>query len=119
MWYTVFSISVSSFFACFYNLWKGVYLMVSLLFLFIKQLFSFIDRMVVFVIKYLYQLIVAIADTNVFGNLIYDYLGRIYMFLSVFMVFKLSISIINYVINPDSLSDKRVWIYNIIYDWYR
>lgn len=80
--------------------------MVSLLFLFIKQLFSFVDRMVVFVIKYLYQLIVAIADTNVFGNLIYDYLGRIYMFLSVFMVFKLSISIINYVINPDSLSDK-------------
>ena len=80
--------------------------MVSLLFLFIKQLFSFIDRMVIFVIKYLYQLIVAIADTNVFGNLIYDYLGRIYMFLSVFMVFKLSISIINYVINPDALSDK-------------
>lgn len=80
--------------------------MVSLLFLFIKQLFSFVDRMVVFVIKYLYQLIVAIADTNVFGNLIYDYLGRIYMFLSVFMVFKLSISIINYVINPDTLSDK-------------
>ena len=28
------------------------------------------------------------------------------MFLSVFMVFKLSISIINYVINPDALSDK-------------
>ena len=80
--------------------------MVSLLFLFIKQLFSFIDKMVIFVIKYLYQLIVAIADTNVFGNLIYDYLGRIYMFLSVFMVFKLSISIINYVINPDALSDK-------------
>lgn len=80
--------------------------MISLLFLFIKQLFSFVDRMVVFVIKYLYQLIVAIADTNVFGNLIYDYLGRIYMFLSVFMVFKLSISIINYVINPDALSDK-------------
>lgn len=80
--------------------------MVSLLFLFIKQLFSFVDRMIVFVIKYLYQLIIAIADTNVFGNLIYDYLGRIYMFLSVFMVFKLSISIINYVINPDALSDK-------------
>lgn len=80
--------------------------MIDLLFKFIKLLFSFVDRMIVFVIKYLYQLIVAIADTNVFGNLIFEYLGRIYMFLSVFMVFKLSISIINYVINPDALSDK-------------
>lgn len=80
--------------------------MIVLLFLFIKNLFSFIDRMVVFVIKYLYQLIVAIADTNVFGDLIYRYLGRIYMFLSVFMVFKLSISVINYIINPDSMTDK-------------
>lgn len=80
--------------------------MLALLFLFIKQIFSFIDRMVVFIIKYLYQLIVAIADTDVFGNLIYQYLGRIYVFLSVFMVFKLSISIINYVINPDALTDK-------------
>ncbi len=80
--------------------------MIALLFSFIKRLFAFLDSMVVFVIKYLYQLIVAIADTNVFGNLIFNYLGRIYMFLSVFMVFKLSISIINYVINPDMLSDK-------------
>lgn len=80
--------------------------MIALLFSFIKRLFAFLDSMVVFVIKYLYQLIVAIADTNVFGNLIFNYLGRIYMFLSVFMIFKLSISIINYVINPDMLSDK-------------
>lgn len=81
--------------------------MAALLFLFVKQIFSFIDRMVVFVIKYLYQLIVAIADTNVFGDLIYQYLGRIYMFLSVFMVFKLSISIINYIVNPDVMTDKN------------
>lgn len=81
--------------------------MAALLFLFVKQIFSFIDRMVVFVIKYLYQLIVAIADTNVFGDLIYQYLGRIYMFLSVFMVFKLSISIINYIVNPDAMTDKN------------
>lgn len=80
--------------------------MVALLFLFVKRIFAFIDSMVVFVIKYLYQLIIAIADTNVFGNIIYEYLGRIYTFLGIFMVFKLSISMINYIVNPDALTDK-------------
>lgn len=81
--------------------------MLALLFLFVKNIFSLLDRMVVFAIKYLYKLIIAIADTNVFGDLIYKYLGRIYLFLSIFMVFKLSISIINYVVNPDTMTDKN------------
>ncbi len=80
--------------------------MIALLLLFVKSIFGLIDSMVVFVIKYLYQLIIAIADTNVFGNVIYHYLGRIYVFLGIFMVFKLSISMINYIINPDALTDK-------------
>ena len=80
--------------------------MVALLLLFVKTIFGFIDSMVAFVIQYLYRLIIAIADTNVFGDTIYHYLGRIYTFLGIFMVFKLSISMINYIINPDSLTDK-------------
>lgn len=80
--------------------------MIALLLLFVKNIFGFIDRMVAFVIQYLYQLIIAIADTNVFGDVIYRYLGRIYTFLGIFMVFKLSISMINYIINPDALTDK-------------
>lgn len=80
--------------------------MVALLLLFVKTIFGFIDRMVAFVIQYLYQLIIAIADTNVFADTIYHYLGRIYTFLGIFMVFKLSISMINYIINPDALTDK-------------
>lgn len=72
----------------------------------VRCIFALIDKMVAFVIEYLYQLIIAIADTNVFGDLIYQYFGRIYTFLGIFMVFKLSISIINYIINPDALTDK-------------
>lgn len=76
------------------------------LFSVLRWIFSRLDYIVIFVITQLYSLLIQIADTNVFGNLIYKYLGRIYTFLGVFMVFKLSISIINYVINPDMLSDK-------------
>ena len=69
-------------------------------------LLSKLDLIVVFVIEKLYQLLIMIADTNVFGDLIYGYLGRIYTFLGIFMVFKLSLSMITYIINPDELTDK-------------
>ena len=76
------------------------------LFSVLRWIFSRLDYIVIFVITQLYSLLVQIMDTNVFNKLIYQYLGRIYTFLGVFMVFKLSLSIINYVINPDMLSDK-------------
>lgn len=72
----------------------------------IRRLFGVIDGIVAWAIETIYNLLIAIADTNVLGDLVYHYLGRIYMFLSVFMIFKLSISIINYIVNPDALTDK-------------
>lgn len=71
-----------------------------------RRLFALLDRIVILAIDKLYTLLIMIADTNVFGDLIYNYLGRIYTFLGIFMVFKLSLSMINYIINPDELTDK-------------
>lgn len=72
----------------------------------LRWIFSWIDLIVVWAIELLYVLLIKIADTNVLGDLIYHYLGRIYTFLGIFMVFKLSLSIINYIVNPDALTDK-------------
>lgn len=71
-----------------------------------RRLFSLLDGIVAWLIELLYVLLIKIADTNVFGELIYQYLGRIYTFLGIFMLFKLSFAMINYIINPDSLTDK-------------
>lgn len=71
-----------------------------------RRLFSLLDGIVAWLIELLYVLLIKIADTNVFGDLIYQYLGRIYTFLGIFMLFKLSFAMINYIINPDSLTDK-------------
>lgn len=71
-----------------------------------RRLFGLLDHVVIFLIETLYNLIMMIADTNVLGDLIYHYLGRIYVFLGIFMVFKLSFSMITYVINPDEFTDK-------------
>lgn len=71
-----------------------------------RRLFALLDGIVAWAIELLYVLLIKIADTNVFGELIYQYLGRIYTFLGIFMVFKLSFAMINYIINPDTLTDK-------------
>ena len=55
-----------------------------------RRLFALLDGIVAWAIELLYVLLIKIADTNVFGELIYQYLGRIYTFLGIFMVFKLS-----------------------------
>ena len=80
---------------------RNVFLMI------IRALFGLIDSIVVWLIKNLYVLLVQIANTNVFGSFIYQMLGRIYVFLGIFMLFKLTMSMITYVINPDTMSDKN------------
>ena len=71
-----------------------------------RALFALIDGLVIWAIKLLYTLLIQIASTDVFGNFIYEMLGRIYVFLGIFMLFKLSMSVISYIINPDAMTDK-------------
>lgn len=72
----------------------------------LRSLFGMIDTLLGWCVSTLYSLIVQIANVNVFGDYIYEFMGRIYTFLAIFMVFKLSISVVNYVLNPDQLVDK-------------
>lgn len=80
--------------------------MVNLFLTIIRALFALLDTLVVWLIKNLYVLLVQIANTNVFGSFIYQMLGRIYVFLGIFMLFKLTMSMITYIVNPDALTDK-------------
>lgn len=72
----------------------------------IRGLFALIDGVIGWAIGELYTLIILIANVNVFGDYIYEFMGRIYTFLGIFMLFKLSISVVNYILNPDQLTDK-------------
>lgn len=72
----------------------------------IRLLFITLDKMIAWAVGVLYELIVLIANVDVFGYYIFELMDRIYAFLAVFMVFKLSISVVNYVLNPDQLVDK-------------
>ena len=72
----------------------------------LRSLFGTIDGILGWAASTLYKLIVQIANVDIFGNYIYTMMGRIYTFLAIFMLFKLSISVVNYVLNPDQLTDK-------------
>ena len=82
----------------------------------LNMFFTFLDRIVYGLITILYQLLLYLANLDLFGmaevasgdmdNPIVNFSSRVYALLGVFMLFKVSFSIIQYMVNPDDFSDK-------------
>ena len=76
-------------------------------FLGIRGLFAAIDKVVIWLIESLYDLIFQISSVQVFDNAsLAAFANRITVILSIFMIFKLSLSFLNYIVNPDAMTDK-------------
>lgn len=72
-----------------------------------RSLFLLLDRIVYWAVNMVYQLFMMLSETGVFTqDTIQKFAGRIYVFLGVFMLFKVSFSLITYILNPDDLTDK-------------
>lgn len=71
----------------------------------LRMIFVLLDWVVYRLIGFLTQLIFDIADfhSEIFG----DITGRVYLILSIYMLFKITISLISYIIDPDKISDKE------------
>lgn len=73
-----------------------------------KQFFFGIDQVVYNFISSIYDLLITIARTSVLSQAdILDMADRVYKLLAVFMIFKVTFSLIMYVVNPDDFSDKN------------
>ena len=73
----------------------------------IKQFFFWIDKIVFNFIPSIYDLLISIARTSVLSQAdILKMADRIYKLLTIFMIFKVTLSLITYVVNPDDISDK-------------
>ncbi len=80
-----------------------------------RALFGMLDGIIYGLISTAYNLIEEIAHYKVFSTeTIGDITGRIYAILSIFMLFKVSFSFINYMINPDSFTDREKGVQKII-----
>lgn len=72
----------------------------------LRSVTAFIVGLVYGAISLIFKLIFTISEVTAGPDLLGDVYTRIYTILGVFMVFKLSFSFINYILNPDSLRDK-------------
>ena len=85
-----------------------MYILANMWFQNIMRTFFFsVDKIVFGFISTIYDLLITIARTSVLSQAdILDMADRVYKLLAVFMVFKVTFSLIMYVVNPDDFSDK-------------
>lgn len=66
-----------------------------------------LDKIIYSGIGLVYELLMEIADFEIFSQgTIEEFSKRIYALLGIFMLFKLTFSLITYVVNPDEMADK-------------
>lgn len=80
-----------------------------------RNIISLFDRVVYWFAELLISLFDSLASVDVFdGDLLERFSKRIYVFIAIIMIFKVSFSIIQYIINPDAFTDKERGIGKVI-----
>ena len=73
-----------------------------------RLLLSMLDNVVYTLVKYLYAIFFNIANTNIIDSeIIETFYSRIQLILGVVMIFKLSVSLLQVIINPELLTDPK------------
>lgn len=81
----------------------------------LRGVFYSLDSIVFGLIPSVYALLIQITRTSIFSQSeINVFAKRIYAFIGVFMLFKVTVSIINYILNPDDFVDKEKGFTNVI-----
>lgn len=81
----------------------------------LRSIFGLIDNIVYFLISILYQIFFNVANaTLISGETIKAFYGRIQLILGILIMFKLAISLISGIMNPDTISDNKNGFFGII-----
>ena len=75
----------------------------------VRSLFGTLDSIAYTLFSWVMQLIFDIAEvstSDAFNNFYGEIQSRIYAVLAIFMLFKVTISMLTYLVNPDSITDK-------------
>ena len=75
---------------------------------YIRSFFTILDRAVYSLISALYQIFYNIASSSIMnGEVVRTLFGRVQLIFGVIVLFKLAITLMNGIINPDSVTDKK------------
>ena len=81
----------------------------------LRSVFALIDRVAYWLLGIMYEILFNVASADIFSNATNkNFYGRIQLILGVFMIFKLAVTIIQGIINPDTFTDKKSGFGNII-----
>ncbi len=81
----------------------------------LRTLFFSLDKVVFGLIDDVYGLLLQLTRTTIFDqDVIHEFSKRVYALVGIFMLFKVSVSIINYILNPDDFTDKEKGFGSII-----
>ena len=80
-----------------------------------RSLFALLDKAAYTLLGWMYEILFNVASADIFANdTVQKFYGRIQMIIGVFMLFKLAVSIIQGIINPDTFTDKKQGFSTII-----
>lgn len=81
----------------------------------IRSIFAFLDKVAYWLLGIMYEILFNVASADIFSNeTIKNFYGRIQLIIGVFMIFKLAVSIIQGIVNPDTFTDKKSGFSSII-----
>ena len=81
---------------------------------FIRSLFCSIDYFIYSSIEWITQGIFDISELRTNINIVSQVRNKLYVLLGIFMLFRISITLINYMINPEQMVDKERGIRNLV-----
>ena len=74
----------------------------------LRTIFSWLDSLGYFLLDAVYDIFFTVANANIFqGVTINEFYTRVQLIFGVFMIFKLSITLLQMIINPDMFKDKQ------------
>ena len=75
---------------------------------FIRGFFATLDNIGYFFLGGIFNIFFAIANAQLFqGDVINDFYERVHLILGVFMIFRLSLTLLQIIVNPDMFKDKQ------------
>lgn len=75
---------------------------------FFRSLFAALDAVGYWLLEGIYDVFFTVSNAEILsGNTMNDLYGRLQLIFGVFMIFKLSLTILNIIINPDNYKDKQ------------
>ena len=81
----------------------------------VRTIFTSLDRAAFWAFKTATQAIFDLTDVNIFSNGQYNkFMDRIYALIGVFMLFKVIITLLGYLVNPEKIADKNEGLSKII-----